>query len=79
LRGAYPNALFHARAADVPSFVGAVNALQDTAGYTALRAQYGVLRYSPALWQVSDRMHAAARAAQPLAYGFFDFNRLQAP
>ena len=50
----------------------AVSALSNTAGYNALR-------YSPDFWQVSDRLHDAARAALPREYGAFDFNRLQAP
>lgn len=77
--GSYPNALFHVRAADLPRFVQDVSALKDNDGYRALRVQYGVLRYSTGFWSFSDRMHAASRAATPLEYGAFDFNRLQAP
>ncbi|MET0390389.1 MAG: fatty acid cis/trans isomerase [Polyangiales bacterium] len=77
--GAYPNALFHVQARDLPQLVEAAVAVREPADYTALRTRYGVLRHSPDFWATSDRLQAAYREAQPLAAGVFDYNRLHAP
>jgi len=76
--GAYPNALFHVRAGELGNFVAQLSALHNAADYRALRTRFGVLRSSPDFWTISDRIHIAARAAQPLTSGLFDYNRLQA-
>jgi hypothetical protein len=77
--GAYPNALFHVRTAELDEFVSQLSALRNATDYRALRARFGVLRASPEFWTISDRLHTAARIAQPLTSGLFDYNRLQAP
>jgi hypothetical protein len=77
--GAYPNAIFHLRASEVPQFVSSLAAVKRPSDYTALRARFGVLRYSQQFWPASDRLHAAYRDIEPLTSGSFDYNRLQAP
>jgi hypothetical protein len=74
--GAYPNALFSVKQAEVPAFVAALGALSDDASYDALRARFGVRRTDARFWDYSDRAHATARQLQPLESGLFDYNRL---
>ncbi|HEX4355804.1 MAG TPA: fatty acid cis/trans isomerase, partial [Polyangiales bacterium] len=76
--GAYPNALFAVPAADLPGWVDAIEHLNSTDDYRALRQRFGVLRNSPNFWAFSDRIHTAYHDAQPLGSGILDYNRLEA-
>lgn len=71
--GAYPNAIFAVKKADLPAFATAVSKLDSVGAYHDLRKQYGVLRTSDRFWHISDTMNDAHGAA-----GLFDYNRLEA-
>lgn len=78
LMGAYPGALFVVPRGELVAFVAAVTGLDGAAAYGSLRGHFGVLRSSPDFWAVSDALHTAARALDPLGAGAFDYGRLDA-
>lgn len=76
--GAYPNALWRVRHADVEDFVAGLSALDSDDRYDALRARYGVRRTDPQFWAYSDALHEAYGELEPIEAGLLDFNRLDA-
>lgn len=77
LVGAYPNVLIEADAQDLPALAVAISQLASEADYAALLDRYGVRRTTPRFWPPSDLVHAKQRAAQPIAAGLLDYNRLE--
>lgn len=45
---------------------------------TRNRAQSNGIPNSPSFWRYSDQIHDAHRRQDPLGYGLFDYNRLDA-
>lgn len=78
LLGAYPNALFSVKRAELEELVGAASGLDGAGAYHAFRARFGLLRSSPSFWAFSDRLNAAHLKSLPTDHGFFDYNRLEA-
>lgn len=76
--GAYPNALFQVRRADLSAFTDAVTTLTGPESYRALRERWGVRRNTEDFWPYSDRLHADHLRSEGILGGLFDFNRLQA-
>ena len=75
--GSYPDAYWRVEEAELTALVDAVSALTDEASYTALMEHYGIRRTSIEFWPHSDKVIAAHRAADPIANGLFDYNRLE--
>jgi len=75
--GAYPNVLLEVGADELPALAAAIAKLGSEADYRALLDRYGVRRTSPRFWSLSDELHAKHRAAQPIAAGLLDYNRLE--
>lgn len=76
LLGAYPSAFFVVARSDLGVFAAAVDDVNGATAWGALRKRWGVLRNDPGFWAFSDRLHAAARALDPLGSGTLDFGRL---
>jgi hypothetical protein len=74
--GSYPNAYWKVAEQDLPDLVADIAALTDETSYTTLMDRYGVRRTSAVFWQHSDKVIAAHEAADPLANGLLDYNRL---
>lgn len=77
LLGAYPNALYDVKRADLAAFVDAALKLDGEPAYRALRTRFGVLRPSPRFWEHSDHLAEDRRQEDRLYGGLFDFNRLE--
>jgi hypothetical protein len=77
LLGAYPNALYDVKRADLAAFVDAALHLDGEPAYRALRTRFGVLRPSARFWEHSDHLAEDRRAEDALYGGLFDFNRLE--
>lgn len=75
--GAYPNAIFRLRRAELPAFTAQLAALKGEKDYTTLMSRFGVRRSSPAFWPLSDALHADYRAREPITAGLLDYNRLE--
>ena len=75
--GSYPNAFWRIDEAALPALVDAVSALSDEASYAALMERYGVRRTSTQFWAHSDSLLQEHLAADPLAHGLLDYNRLE--
>jgi hypothetical protein len=75
--GSYPNAYWRVAEEDLPTLVDQVAQLSDQASYGALMDRYGVRRTSPEFWQHSDQVIRAHHAADSLANGLLDYNRLE--
>ena len=75
--GSYPNAFYRVRSEELPAFVDAVAALGSQADYAALAARFAVRRTDAAFWAFSDALNGDYAAAQPLAAGILDYNRLE--
>jgi Fatty acid cis/trans isomerase (CTI) len=75
--GAYPNAIYRVRRAEVPALTAAIGALGSEADYGKLADRFGVRRTDPGFWDASDAMHEAYARSTPLEPGLFDYNRLE--
>jgi len=75
--GAYPNQFFQVAEGDLEGFVARLRALDSEEAYTRLVDRYGVRRTAPWFWKLSDDMHEAYFAAQPVEAGLFDLNRYE--
>ena len=75
--GAYPNAFLVVNEADLDHFVDTIKTMRIESDYAALLDNYGVRRTSPDFWRQADAFHAAFEIDSPIAYGLFDYNRLE--
>ena len=75
--GAYPNAIYTSRVADLPAFRAMLAGLATPADYRAFADRFAVRRTNPQFWAASDALHEAYGAWAPLEAGLFDYNRLQ--
>ncbi|MDQ8022339.1 MAG: fatty acid cis/trans isomerase [Moraxellaceae bacterium] len=75
--GAYLNALYRVREADLPAFTAALAALGSEADYTRFSERFAVRRTNPRFWAFSDALHEDYRRAQPVFAGILDYNRLE--
>jgi hypothetical protein len=74
--GAYPNAYWQVREQDLADLVDRVGTLSGSASYSALLDSYGVRRTAADFWAHSDKIVKAHKAANPIANGLPDYNRL---
>ena len=75
--GAYPNALIHATAADLPALRQAIAGLASEADYRALADRFVIRRTHPDFWAASDAMHDAYQRWSPAEAALFDLSRLE--
>lgn len=77
IRGFYPNALMQVEESEVGTLVDAVLALHDENSYSRLLDDYGIRRSNPEFWELSDALHEQWKAADPTAFGYLDYSRLE--
>ena len=75
--GAYPNAIYRVRRADLPALTAAIRGLASEGDYRKLADRFAVRRTDPAFWAASDAMNDAYAQSMPLEAGLFDYNRLE--
>jgi Fatty acid cis/trans isomerase (CTI) len=75
--GAYPNAIYRVRRADLPALTAAIRGLASEGDYRKFADRFAVRRTDPAFWAVSDAMNDAYAQSMPLEAGLFDYNRLE--
>jgi len=75
--GAYPNAFWNVRSADLSDLTNRVRTLDSESDYKKLMDDYGVRRTSDQFWAFSDRLHQEYRNMAQVEAGLFDFNRLE--
>jgi hypothetical protein len=75
--GAYPNAFLVVNEADLDRFANMIASMRTEGDYAQLLDNFGVRRTSPKFWQQSDAFHAAFEQNAPVAYGLFDYGRLE--
>ena len=75
--GAYPNAVYRVRRAELPALAAAIRGLASEEDYRKLADRFAIRRTNPAFWAASDAMNDAyARSGSPDA-GLLDLNRLE--
>jgi hypothetical protein len=75
--GAYPNVFYHITRNELEVFVNRVATLSTEADYQELARDFGVARNSEDFWPFSDKLARDHLAAQPIASGLLDYNRLE--
>jgi hypothetical protein len=75
--GAYPNALYRVKAAELDAFVDAITEGAAARDYGAFARRFAVRRTDPAIWTFSDEVQAAYRRQQPVDSGILDLARLE--
>jgi len=75
--GSYPNAFYVTQDADIAKFVDTIANLKTEEDYAVFLDDYGIRRTNPDFWRYSDTFHRAFRQADPLEFGWLDFNRLE--
>jgi hypothetical protein len=75
--GAYPNAVYRLRRADLPALTAAIRGLGSEDDYRKLADRFAIRHTDPAFWAASDAMNDAYTRARPLEAGLFDLNRLE--
>jgi hypothetical protein len=75
--GAYPNAIYRVRRADLPALAAAIRGLGSQDDYRKLTDRFALRRTDPGFWAASDAMHDAYARSAPLEPGLFDYNRLE--
>jgi hypothetical protein len=75
--GAYPNAIYRVRRAELPALTAAIRGLASEDDYRRLADRFAVRRTDPGFWAASDAMIDAYARSMPLAAGLFDYNRLE--
>ncbi len=75
--GAYPNAIWRVRRADLPALAAAIRGLASEDDYRRLADRFAVRRTDPGFWAVSDAMNDAYAATRSPEAGIFDYGRLE--
>ena len=75
--GAYPNAIFSVKAADLPALANAIGSLASEDDYRKLADRYAVRRTNPRFWATSDELMDAYARWGGVEAGLFDYNRLE--
>ena len=75
--GAYPNAFFKVRQADLPRFVDAVSRLADEPGFADLMDRYGIRRSDPGFWTHSDMIFGQVESLDYPDRGVLDYSRIE--
>jgi hypothetical protein len=75
--GAYPNAIYRVRRADLPALAAAIRGLASEDDYRKLADRFALRRTDPGFWAASDAMIDSYARSRPLEPGLFDYNRLE--
>ena len=75
--GAYPNAFFKVRQADLPRFVDAVTRLADESNFADLMGNFGIRRSDPGFWVHSDLIFDQVEALDYADRGVLDYSRIE--
>jgi hypothetical protein len=75
--GAYPNAIFSVKTADLPALANAIGSLASEDDYRKLADRYAVRRTNPRFWATSDELMDAYAVWGGVEAGLFDYNRLE--
>ncbi len=75
--GSYPEAYWRVNVNELPDLVTQVAAFTGDASYATFMDRYGVRRTAADFWDHSDKVMAAHYAADPVANGLLDYNRLE--
>ena len=73
----YPNFIFNVPAAEVPSFVGALEQVHDTDSFRSVVERWGIRRTHPQFWQYFHDLSEHIRERKPLEAGVLDMNRYE--
>jgi len=73
----YPNALYRAKAAELPALAAALKNLQSEKDYAAFTQRWAMRRDNPDFWAFSDAVHERFREEQPKEAAILDYNRLE--
>ncbi|HMS26119.1 MAG TPA: fatty acid cis/trans isomerase [Burkholderiaceae bacterium] len=73
--GAYPNALLHANALQLPELVQMIADLKSNADYTKMANRFAIRRTNPDFWVSSDAMMTAYRRWDSQETGILDLSR----
>jgi hypothetical protein len=77
LVGAYPNAFYRVRSADLSAFADEIAAMKGPADYSNLAARYAVGSSDPEFWAVSDRVIEAMARQSPIDAALPDYGRFR--
>ncbi|MBP8145445.1 fatty acid cis/trans isomerase [Pseudorhodoferax sp.] len=75
--GAYPNAIWHGTAAELPQLVQQLASLRSEADYRRLADRFAIRRTHPRFWDASDALMEAYRRWSPDEAGLLDWSRLE--
>jgi len=75
--GAYPNAFFKVKQAELPRFVDAVSRLTDEASFAELMRRYGIRRTDPGFWAHSDLIFGQVDELDYPNRGVLDYSRIE--
>jgi hypothetical protein len=75
--GAYPNAFYRVKAAELPAMTAAIGQLRSEADYAAFARRWAVRRTNPDFWAFSDALIDRYRKDQSLEAGILDYNRFE--
>jgi hypothetical protein len=75
--GAYPNAFFKVKQADLPRFVDAVAGLADESSFAELMGRYGIRRSDPGFWEHSDLIFGQVEVLDYPDRGVLDYSRIE--
>ena len=73
----YPNALYRAKAAELPALAAALKKLNSEKDYAAFTQRWAMRRDNPDFWAFSDAVHERFRKEQPKEAAILDYNRLE--
>ncbi|MBL8458823.1 MAG: fatty acid cis/trans isomerase, partial [Zoogloea sp.] len=75
--GAYPNALFHLDAVELPRFVRAVDTLASDDDVHRLHQRFAVRRTDARFWRISDAVLDHWQSSEPRQAAILDYSRLE--
>ncbi|MDY0249694.1 MAG: fatty acid cis/trans isomerase [Pseudomonas sp.] len=73
----YPSFIFNVQAADVPTFVMALEQVSDEAAFRKVVEHWGIRRTHPQFWQYFHDLSEHIREREPLEAGVLDMNRYE--
>lgn len=75
--GSYPLTIFNIKASQQTEFVQQLSTVSDAQSYQQFLDKFATRRSNPDFWTVSDKIHKQHQQDDPIAYGLFDYNRLE--
>lgn len=73
----YPNFIFNLQAAEVPTFVAALEQVKDQAAFREVVERWGIRRTHPQFWTYFHDLSEHIREREPLEAGVLDMNRYE--